>query len=198
MGRISAWWASAPPTQKALVGFGVPLVALVALMQTRRKPAPVEAPAPKPAADPQIFAPSPFDLAKLSNALRQEDGGPGVSAPTSSGPDLSKLSIRELQDQCSAAAPAGGEPYISELNRRGVSVNDPGFSSGLNKEGYPIPTPCGALYVMRRLAAGDRPACDPRTDPYQCKGKPSSGGGSIAMTRNGDGSITTTRTGNVA
>jgi hypothetical protein len=171
--RVSAWWRSAPPTQKALVGFGVPLVAAIVLLQSVRKRSTPAAPVAPPttAADPQQFQSSPYDLARLSNSLRGDDGLTGtVDLPTT--PDASTMSVRDLQAACSAAAGAGGEPYLSELLSRNVDVNDPGFQNGRNADGYPIANPCGRLYVLRLLAAGAIPTCDPATDPFKCKGKP--------------------------
>jgi hypothetical protein len=172
--RISAWWKKAPPTQKALVGFGVPLVAAIVLLQSVRKkstpPAEPVAP-PATAADPQQFQASPYDLARLTASMQSDDGLAGtVNTPAPA--SASSMTVRQLQEACSAAAASGGEPYLSELLSRNVDVNDPGFQNGRNADGYPIANPCGKLYVMRLLAAGAIPTCDPATDPFNCKGKP--------------------------
>ncbi len=148
------------PAQRILLGVGVPLAAVAAIVSTtRRRPTDDEDEAKTPivaATGPQTFQSSPFDLARLTAALSADDGTTGtVNRPptttTPAGPDLTALTVPQLQAQCETAP--GGEPYLSELLRRQVSVNDPGFKRPDGRA-----TTCGAFYVLRLLQAGAVPA----------------------------------------
>ncbi len=162
MNRFQAWWRSMSPAQRLLIGAGVPLAAVAAIISsTRRRPADDDEETAKTsvvaASGPQTFQSSPFDLARLTAALSADDGTSGtVTRPpatptTPTGPDLSSMTVVQLQAQCETAP--GGEPYLSELLRRQVSVNDPGFKRPDGRA-----TTCGAFYVLRLLQAGAVPA----------------------------------------
>lgn len=139
MNKLRALWNRLGKTERMAIAVGVPLVALAALVSSRRKPAEEEKAPVTPTGTPQVFGPTLEDFARMIEDAVDKVTPPSITPPPTppapppvappappppappAAPNLAGLAHQDLvnrADDIYRSSPGQIGPYLDEIERR--------------------------------------------------------------------------------